>query len=301
MKVFITGASGYIGGTVAAKLIDMGHAVTGLVRSAEKADAIRARGLTPVLGDLDAADVLAREAKAADAVVHTAHADHAPSAEALVGALRGSGKLYLHTSGSSIVGTQAGGEFLEPVYDEATPFTPSPGRAPRVALNEKILASTADNVRAVIIAPSLIYGLGRGAGLHSMQVPWLITLAKKYGEARHIGSGGNRWANVHIDDLADLYALALEKAPAGAFYYAENGENSMQEVCAAISRMLGFGGSTVSMTVDEAAKEWGDGPARNTMGSNSRVRAVRPRRELGWQPHRPSLVDEIERGCYREG
>lgn len=301
MKVFITGASGYIGGTVAAKLIDMGHAVTGLVRSAEKADAIRTRGLTPVLGDLDAADVLAREAEAADAVVHTAHADHAPSADALVSALRGTGKLYLHTSGSSIVGTPAGGEFLEPVYDEATPFTPSPGRAPRVALNEKILASTADNVRAVIIAPSLIYGLGRGAGLHSMQVPWLIALAKKYGEARHIGPGENRWANVHIDDLADLYALALEKAPAGAFYYAENGENSMQEVCAAISRMLGFGGGTVAMAVDEAAKEWGDGPARNTMGSNSRVRAARPRREVGWQPHRPSLIVEIERGCYREG
>ena len=131
-----------------------------------------------------------------------------------------------------------------------------------------------------------------------MQVPWLIALAKKAGVAKHIGSGENRWANVHIDDLVTLYLLAIEKAPPGAFYFAENGENSMREVCEAISRMLGQGGRTQSMSIEEAAVVWGEGPAADTMGSNSRVRAKRARAELGWRPAARSLIEEIEHGCY---
>jgi nucleoside-diphosphate-sugar epimerase len=132
-------------------------------------------------------------------------------------------------------------------------------------------------------------------------VPWLIALARKHGVARHIGSGANIWSNVHIDDLAELYALALEKAPAGSFYFAENGENAMAETCRAISRALGFGDRAESMSLQEAAAEWGDGAANDTMGSNSRVRAVRARKELGWTPNGPALLDEIERGCYAAG
>ncbi len=146
----------------------------------------------------------------------------------------------------------------------------------------------------------LSYGRGRGLNPHSIQVPWLIALAKKYGVAKHIGSGENRWSNVHIDDLVMLYALALEKAPSGAFYFAENGENSMREMCEAISRMLGFGGRTQPMSVEDAAAEWGEGPANDTMGSNSRVRAKRARSELGWRPGAQSLIEEIERGTYAE-
>ena len=153
-------------------------------------------------------------------------------------------------------------------------------------------------MRGVVIAPSLIYGRGRGRNPHSVQVPWLIALAKKAGVPKHIGSGENRWANVHIDDVVSLYLLAMERAPAGAFYFAENGENSMREVCEAIGRMLGQGGRTQSMSVEEAAAEWGEGPANDTMGSNSRVRAKRARAELGWRPSAPPLIEEIERGCY---
>jgi len=131
-------------------------------------------------------------------------------------------------------------------------------------------------------------------------VPWLIRVAKKFGIAKYIGPGENRWANVHIDDLTALYLLAVERAPAGAFYFAENGENSMREVCEAISRMLGYGGRTQSMTMEEAAAEWGEGPANDTMGSNSRVRARRARAELNWRPKAPSLIEEIERGCYAQ-
>src|SRR5215216_787406 len=105
MKIFCTGASGYIGGSVAAHLAAAGHKVTGLVRSLEKADAVRARGIEPVMGTLDDAAVLARAAQAADAVVNAANADHKGAAVALLEALAGSGKPFIHTSGSSIVGT----------------------------------------------------------------------------------------------------------------------------------------------------------------------------------------------------
>ena len=152
-----------------------------------------------------------------------------------------------------------------------------------------------------MICPSLIYGLGRGLNPDSVQVPWLIALAKKAGIAKHIGPGENRWANVHIDDLVTLYLAAIERAPAGSFYFAENGENSMREVCEAISRMLGQGGRTQAMSIEEAAAIWGEGPAADTMGSNSRVRAKRARAELGWKPTARGLIEEIERGCYAQG
>lgn len=298
MKVFVTGASGYIGGSVAARMIADGHEVTGLVRSDVRAGEVRDKGIEPVLGTLDDREVLAGAARAADAVVNAANADYQPAVAALLDALAGSGKTFIHTSGSSIVGTRAGGEAVDAIFTEETPVTPSPARAARVALNNEILAAADRRIRTIIICPSLIYGLGRGAGQHSMQVPWLITVAKKYGVAKHISSGGNLWSNVHIDDLVELYALALEKAPAGAFCYAENGENSMAEMCQSISRMLGFGGRTETMTLEEAAVEWGEGPANDTMGSNSRVRAERARKDLGWTPKAPALLDEIERGCY---
>ena len=129
-------------------------------------------------------------------------------------------------------------------------------------------------------------------------MPWLIALAKKDGVAKHIGPGANRWANVHIDDIVTLYLLAIEKAKAGSFYFAENGENSMREVCVAIGRMLGQSAPPQSMTIAEAAAEWGEGAADNTMGSNSRVRAKRARAELGWKPNGAPLIEEIENGCY---
>jgi nucleoside-diphosphate-sugar epimerase len=298
MKLFITGASGYIGGSVAAALIARGDKVSGLARSEASAAALRERGIAPVIGTLDDADVLAQAAREADVTINAANAGHRGAAEAIATALAGTGKGFIHTSGSSIVGTRARGEFVAAIFDEDTPFTPTPQRAARVAIDTMVRA--APGVRAVVIAPSLIYGRGAGANPHSIQVPWLIALAKKAGVAKHIGSGENSWANVHIDDLVRLYLKAADTAPAGSFYFAENGENSMRETCEAISRMLGFGGRTQSMTIEEAAAAWGEGPAEDTMGSNSRVRAKRARAELGWRAVERGLIEEIERGCYKE-
>jgi nucleoside-diphosphate-sugar epimerase len=300
MKILCTGASGYIGGSVAAHLTAAGHQVTGLVRSQKKADAIRGRGIAPLMGSLDDAETLAQAARAADVVINAASADHKGAVDALLGALAGSGKPFIHTSGSSVIGTRARGERSDAVFDEETPFTPSPARTARVALNKQVLAHRDRGCRPVIVCPSLIYGLGLGIAPHSTQVPLLIALAKKRGNAAHAGSGENIWSNVHIADVVTLYALAIDKAPAGAFYFAENGENSMREACVAINRMLGFSGPPSAMSMQEAAAVWGEGTAEDTMASNSRVRAKRARRELAWQPNARGLIEEIEQGCYRE-
>ena len=298
MKVFCTGASGYIGGSVAAHLVAAGHEVTGLVRSPEKADAVRILGIQPLLGTLDDAERLVQAARAADIVVNAASADHNGAVGALLGALAGSGKLFIHTSGSGIVGTRTRGQRSDAIFDEASPITPSPARAARVALNDLILSYRDKGCRPVIICPSLIYGLGHGAEPHSMQVPLLIDLARKRGCAAHAGPGENVWSNVHVDDLVTLYALAIEKAPAGSFFFAENGENSMREVCEAINRMPGCEAAPAAMSMEEAASEWGEGLSEDTMASNSRVRAARAR-QLGWKPKARSLIEEIEHGCYR--
>jgi nucleoside-diphosphate-sugar epimerase len=300
MRIFCTGVTGYIGGSIAAAMTSAGHEVSGLVRSERSAEEVRALGITAVHGTLDDVDVLRAAALRADLVLNAANSDHEPSAQAILETLEGTGKAYIHTSGSSIVGTQSAGERVDAIFNEETPIIPSIGRAARVALNKYILSFKEKGVRSVIICPSLIYGIGRGPAKHSIQVPWLIALAKKGGVAKHYGTGENIWSNVHIDDLVDLYSLAIASAPAGASYFAENGENSMKQVCEAINCTLGVNADTVPMSLDEASQEWGEGAAQNTMGSNSRVRAVRARAELGWHPSRPSLIDEIENGCYTE-
>src|SRR3569623_1555860 len=117
MKVFITGASGYIGGSVAAALIARGDEVSGLARSEASAGALRERGIAPVIGTLDDANVLAKAAREADVTINAANAGHREAAEAMLKALAGTGKGFIHTSGSSIVGTRAHGEFVEAVFD----------------------------------------------------------------------------------------------------------------------------------------------------------------------------------------
>jgi nucleoside-diphosphate-sugar epimerase len=295
MRIFITGASGYIGGSVAAALRGAGHQVVGLVRTAQKGEQVQALGIEAASGTLDDGALLARLARETDAVIHAADADHRAAVESILAALAGSGKAFIHTSGSSIVGDQAWGEPSAKIYDDETPFVPGPGRAARVAVNQRVLAAAREGVRAAVVSPSLIYGPGRGAHRDSIQVPRLVALARKSGIARHVGRGENLWSNVHIDDLADLYLRALANAPAGASYYAENGERSMRRVCEAISRALGWDGRTQAMSNDEAITEFGEGPAAYTYGSNSRVRATRARRELGWAPRHDTLLETIAR------
>lgn len=298
MKVFVIGATGYIGGSVAARLLAAGHEVSGLARGEAKAAALRERGIAPVPGTLDDAAALAAACRAADAVVNAASSDHRGAVEACLGALEGTGKPFLHTSGTSIVAADTAGELDERVHDETTPFTPHPLRAARVALDAEIRAAAGRGVRSVVLCNSLIYG--RGLGLHedSVQVPALIALARAKGVPCHVGRGRNAWSNVHIADVAELYLLALQWAPAGSFWFVEHGEASFQGMAAAIGRMLGLGERTQPIAMEEAIALWGEGMARLTMASSCRVRADRARAELGWRPRHDSVIAEIEHGWY---
>jgi nucleoside-diphosphate-sugar epimerase len=291
MDVFVTGASGYIGGSVAAKLMRAGHRVRGLVRSAEKAAVLKKLGIEPIDGTLDHADVLAREAKRADAVVNAANSDHRGAVEALIAALAGSNKPLVHTSGSSVVSDTANGEPSDKIYDEDSQWTPVPDKTARVALDRDIVAASARGVRSIVLCNTLIYGHGLGAHRDSVQVPRLVELARQ-GVARHIGRGLNIWSNVHIEDMADLYLLALDKAPSGTFLFVENGEASFRDKAAAIARALGVKGPE-AWPIDEAIKAWGKGTAVYAMGSNSRVRAAKARKTLGWAPKHGSVLDWI--------
>ena len=124
MNVFVTGATGYIGGTVSARLLDAGHHVCGLARNQERAGRLEERGIKPVLGSLEDIDVLHDAAQAADAVINAANADHPFAARALVEGLQGSGKILIHTSGTTTVADNAHGEYSAAVYNEDSPLDP---------------------------------------------------------------------------------------------------------------------------------------------------------------------------------
>jgi nucleoside-diphosphate-sugar epimerase len=298
MQLFITGATGYIGGSVAAKLIAGGHRVRGLTRTPDGADKLKAAGIEPVIGSLVDGGVLAEAARGADAVIHTANSDDASSVEALLPALKGSGKRLIQTSGSSIIADRAAGEPSDRVFHEDSVYEPLPERAGRLAIDRKVLAAAHDGVHSIVIRPTLIYGRGRGAHAHSVQVPKMIAVAKKHGVPRHVGRGLNIWSHVHIDDVVELYLLALERAPAGSLFYVENGECAMRTITEAIGRALG-NRPPQDWPVNEAFTELG-AAAYTSYGSNSRVRAPKARAMLGWQPKGPPLIEEIERGCYRD-
>jgi nucleoside-diphosphate-sugar epimerase len=297
MHVFITGATGYIGGSIAVKLLANGHRVSGLTRTEQGAAALRGFGIEPVTSSLIDAATLARAAGKADAVINAANSDDPLSVEAMLPALTGSGKTFIQTSGSSVIGDRAAGEPSHRIFHEDSVYEPLPERAMRVAIDRKILAATHEGVRSIVIRPTLIYGLGHGAHRDSVQVPKLIAVAKKFGAPRHVGRGLNIWSHVHVDDIVDLYLAALERAPAGSLFYAENGECSMRALTEAIGRVLGDRAPEPWPVVDAFA-ELGAG-AFTTYSSNSRVRADKARAMLGWAPKGPSLFDEIERGCYR--
>lgn len=295
----MTGASGYIGGTVAAALIRAGHSTTGLARSDAAAEKLRRHGIAAVRGELWSHGIVRDAAGEADAVINCANAEDPFVVAAILEGLAGSGKPFLHTSGSSVVGDKAIGKFSPKVHYEDTPYEPVPEKIQRVAVQRSVLAAASKGVRSVVLCPSLIYGQGRGANPDSIQVPNLIRQAVKSGVARYIGDGENVWSTVHIEDVADAYLRSLEAASAGSFFYIENGEASLKSIVESIARLLGGKVPAQSWSIDEAIAEWGPQSAWFSLGGNSRVNADKARRELGWKPRGAGLFDEIERGWYR--
>jgi nucleoside-diphosphate-sugar epimerase len=291
MRIFITGANGYIGGAVASALIANGHSVRGLVRDQAKASAVAAHGIDPVIGSLGDTALLQAEAAKSEGVVNAANSGHRGAVEALIAGLAGSGKPLIHTSGTSIIADRAMGEPSERIFNEDTPINPEPERVERVAIDRLVLG--ASNIRAVVLCNSMIYGHAIGVPAQSVQVPVLAQQARSSGVARYIGRGLNRWSNVHLADVADLYALVIAKSAARGFMYVESGEEALGEVVQAIATKLGLGPAQ-SWPAEPAFEAWGKEKAMFSLGSNSRVRAEAAF-QFGWAPKHRSITEWIAR------
>ncbi|MBU2665520.1 NAD-dependent epimerase/dehydratase family protein [Actinoplanes bogorensis] len=294
MKIFLTGAAGYIGGAVAARLVADGHQVRGLVRNPAHEPLLTQAGITPVRGTLDDTDLLAAEATTADAVVNAANSDHRGAAETLLGALRHTGKPLVHTSGSSLIGDDAQGDHTTAaIHDDTDQIVADahPMRQARFAIDTMLVQAADDDVRTVVLCNSLIYGTGREPRPDTVLLPPLIDQARASGIVRVVGQGHNRWSNVHIDDVAALYSHVLTNPAATGFYFVEGGEASFREIGTAIADRFGLG-PVQPWSLDEAGQAWGEGFARYALGSNSRVRATRAR-QLGWTPAHTSITTWI--------
>lgn len=180
MKIFITGASGFIGGSIAAHLARSGHTVRGLIRNADHSAELKRLGIEPMIGTLDDRALLIAEAQAADAVINAASSDHEGAVKALIDGLAGSGKTFLHTSGSSIVGDASGGEAGQArIYHEDALPEPTPDKVARVAIDLLVLNSAKLNIRSAVFCNTLIYGHGAVPGSASVQLPRLVRQAQR--------------------------------------------------------------------------------------------------------------------------
>ena len=296
MKVFLTGATGYIGTALIKNLTAAGHTILGMARSDESAAKLKEQGIEVHRGELSDLASLVEGAKQADAVIHTAFPAMGPDTDfqalgkmmteavaALVNSYKGTDKTFILTSGAGGYGPQT----------DATPIVESmPIIAPTHAPNEQIVAAaTSEGVRTIILRPTIAYGHGGSFPLMS----WL-GVSQQMGGGVYIGEGDALISSVYVDDLANLYRLALDKSKPGEAYNASFGPPiATKEVAEAISQVAGLGGKTVSIPPDEVEKI---GFLGMIIGSKMVVSSEKAQRELGWQPSGPSLLDELNTGSY---
>ncbi|WP_030934526.1 SDR family oxidoreductase [Streptomyces sp. NRRL S-646] len=298
MRVFVTGATGFIGSAVVRELLDAGHQVTGLARSDSSAAALAAAGAEVRRGALDDLDSLREGAAAADGVAHfafihdfSADFDFAAACaadlraiEAIGTALEGSDKPFVMSSGTAL---------LQPgrLNTEEDTAPPESFGAVRARNEDAAVALAGRGVRsaAVRFSPT-VHGRG-DKGFVSM----LIGIAREKGFAAYVGDGANRWPAVHRTDAARLVRLALESAPAGTRLHAVADEGvPFRDIAAAIGHHLDV--PVRSITAEEAPAHFGwlanvaglDAPASNTL----------TRKWLGWEPTGPSLIEDLEEGHY---
>ncbi|MFK0050541.1 NAD-dependent epimerase/dehydratase family protein [Streptomyces sp. NPDC090741] len=353
MKILITGATGYIGGAAAEALLARGHHVIALVRSPRSANTVRGRGLEPVRGDFsDPASLhTAITDSRPDAVVSTASlgasqgdnaATFARDRDAVLAmqqALAGSGAALIFTSGSAVFGTFNAGHAAQAVYAEdsraplpratlAPPGTRVPAvivagfaeaMAARVETEQTVLTDA--QVRGIVVRPGLVYGLGGNS-----DIAFLIARARARGRAGHWGPGETTQSFVHVEDLAELYCLAVEHAPPGAVLHATTDDVTQRELGRVVSRMLGAGDHTDSLTLADmldmnTTTRLGlslagrlPPPLRRSIAShftppasfgsaismsvNKRLSSDKTRELTGWRPSRLDILHDIEHGSY---
>jgi nucleoside-diphosphate-sugar epimerase len=291
MRVFVTGASGFIGSAVVSELIDAGHQVLGLARSDSSAHAVEAAGGEVHRGDLENLESLRAGAEAADGVIHLAFnhdfTNYVGAAEtdrraidALGGVLAGSDRPFVVTSG--LAGFSPGHVLTE---DDAVD-PDSPRASERAALE---FSSRGVRVAVLRLPPSV-----HGEGDYGF-VPRLIDIAREKGVAAYPGDGSNRWPAVHRLDAARLFRLALESAPAGARLHAIGDEGvPVREIAGAIGRHLGL---PVSGIAPERASDhfgWLGGFFSIDVPASS----ILTGQLLGWQPTHVGLLADLEQGHY---
>ncbi len=294
MKVFVTGATGFIGSAIVQELIGAGHQVLGLARSDKSADALIAAGAEVHRGSLDDLDSLKRGAAAADGVIHTAY-NHdfsqyiaagqtdREAIEALASALTGTNRPLIVTAG--LAGLSTPGRF----GTEDDTLAPSPRQSEDVATE---LAAKGVHTCVVRLAPSVHDDGDQGF------VPFLIHIARQKGESPYIGDGQNRWAAVHRLDAAHLFRLALEKGESGAKYHGAGDHGiPFRDIAEVIGRHLNV--PVVSKTPDEAPAhfDWMARFAALDMAASSALTQQR----LGWKPTHKGLLVDLEEGTYFKG
>jgi nucleoside-diphosphate-sugar epimerase len=295
MRVFVTGATGFVGSAVVQELMNAGHQVLGLARSEAAARSLAAAGALVHRGDLEDLDSLRSGAAASDGVIHTGFIHdfskfkvvcetdrHA--IEALGSALAGSDRPLIVSSGTALV--KPGRLATE---GEVSALTCND--FPRVATEEAAGSVAEQGVRVSVVrlSPSV-----HGDGDHGF-VPILIRVAREKGVSAYIGEGRNRWTAVHRLDAAVLYRLAVEKGSAGARYHGVDEEGiAFREIAEVIGRQLNL--PVVSKSTEDAASHFGW--FAHFAGLDCPASSKLTQERLGWRPVQCSLLTDLERGSY---
>jgi len=285
MRTLIIGATGYLGSHLTRHLVGSGHLVDAFIRRESAAPLVRGLGAQPVVGSLAEPDSLAASIEAADAVIFAAQLmfdEERQVVAALLESMAGTGKTFIFTGGTSLLSKGTDGDWDEDSFAEDDPFEPRRQIAPRLAVEQMVRAAAGRGVRAMCVRPSLVWGHGGSQILREF-----YHAAHGTGNVCYVGRGLNVYSSIHVDDLAEIYRLMLERGVAGALYHAVSGETGFGALAREIARQLGVG--TRSVTVDEACNIWDRFTARIVLSSCSRSRAPRTRTELGWRPQADRL------------